>query len=212
MNDSAFVYAYHVANASAPRMAAEHHRAIYTRRFLPWAPPQILTSELLTIRGCLQVPWRRVFGFLDTTQLQSGTVGTPFLNNYLNPATGFCFGRNSHTVVSFRPPSTLRAASFFGQNPVPSFSVSGKLCLSHNAPRATRAHRCLRFSRVTVECSIFRRAFSYGPTILEVTPNLSSAEGGGVGVIYGYGFAPVHSKPRYPQTWRLPLVASLSLS
>ena len=30
--------------------------------------------------------------------------------------------------------------------------------------------------------------FSYGPTILEVTPDISTAEGGGTGVIYGYGF------------------------
>jgi hypothetical protein len=33
--------------------------------------------------------------------------------------------------------------------------------------------------------------FSYGPTIIEVTPNMSTGEGGGTGAIYGYGFGPV---------------------
>ncbi len=33
-------------------------------------------------------------------------------------------------------------------------------------------------------------AFSYGPTILEVTPNMAAAEGGGTGYIYGYGLGP----------------------
>ena len=28
----------------------------------------------------------------------------------------------------------------------------------------------------------------YGPSIVEVTPNLSTADGGGTGTIYGYGF------------------------
>ena len=33
--------------------------------------------------------------------------------------------------------------------------------------------------------------FSYGPTIVQVTPNASTAEGGGTGIIYGYGLGPV---------------------
>jgi len=35
---------------------------------------------------------------------------------------------------------------------------------------------------------IVPEAFSYGPTILEVTPNAATAEGGGTGIVYGYGF------------------------
>jgi hypothetical protein len=34
-------------------------------------------------------------------------------------------------------------------------------------------------------------AFSYGPTIVEITPNTSTGEGGAAGIIYGYGFGPV---------------------
>lgn len=30
-------------------------------------------------------------------------------------------------------------------------------------------------------------AFNYGPTILEVSPNMATAEGGGTGYIYGFG-------------------------
>jgi WD40 repeat protein len=32
--------------------------------------------------------------------------------------------------------------------------------------------------------------FSYGPTIVEATPDSSTAEGGGIGIIYGYGLGP----------------------
>ena len=35
--------------------------------------------------------------------------------------------------------------------------------------------------------------FSYGPTIVEITPDMSTAEGGRTGVIFGYGFGPVGS-------------------
>jgi hypothetical protein len=35
--------------------------------------------------------------------------------------------------------------------------------------------------------------FSYGPSVLEVTPNASSADGGGTGVINGHGFGPTGS-------------------
>ena len=37
-------------------------------------------------------------------------------------------------------------------------------------------------------------ACSYGPTILELTPDTSPAEGGGTGVVYGYGFGPTGAK------------------
>src|SRR5579863_415399 len=43
------------------------------------------------------------------------------------------------------------------------------------------------------EMELIPEGFSYGPTILEVSPNYSTAEGGGTGVIYGYGFGPVNS-------------------
>ncbi len=38
---------------------------------------------------------------------------------------------------------------------------------------------------------IIPEGFSYSPTILEVTPNASTAEGGGTGILYGYGLGPV---------------------
>jgi len=41
-------------------------------------------------------------------------------------------------------------------------------------------------------------AFSYGPTILQVTPDMSNASGGGAGLIYGYGFGPTGNGPASP--------------
>jgi DNA-binding beta-propeller fold protein YncE len=36
-------------------------------------------------------------------------------------------------------------------------------------------------------------AFNYGPTVLQITPNMSTQEGGGTGVVFGYGLGPVTS-------------------
>lgn len=38
---------------------------------------------------------------------------------------------------------------------------------------------------------IVPEAFSYGPTILQVSPDTSPAGGGGTGLIYGYGLVPL---------------------
>ena len=188
MNDSAFVYAYHVATHQLlgwlPNITVQ-----YTQGGFAVGPPTNPNFGAFDNTGLLAGPMEEGFGFLDTTQLQSGTVGTPFLNNYLNPATGFVSGG---TVTQWSVPATINSQSgiFFGQNPVPSFSVSGNFVSVTTPPGQPGPTDVYAFAS-DGGMQYIPEAFSYGPTILEVTPNLSSAEGGGVGVIYGYGFAPV---------------------
>jgi WD40 repeat protein len=43
------------------------------------------------------------------------------------------------------------------------------------------------------------QAFSYGPAIVEVTPNASTAEGGGTAVVFGFGFGSVTGNDQIPQ-------------
>jgi len=188
MNDSAFIYAYNVPTRQLigwlPNITVQ-----YTQGGEAVGPPTNPNFGAFDNSGLLAGPMEEGFGFLDTTKLQSGTVGTPFLNNYLSPATGSVSGG---TVTQWSVPATINSQSgiFFGQNPVPSFSVSGNFVSVTTPPGQPGAVDVYAFAS-DGGMEYIPEAFSYGPTILEVTPNLSSAEGGGVGVIYGYGFAPV---------------------
>jgi len=84
------------------------------------------------------------FGFLDTTQLQSGTVGTPFLIT-IEPHS-FVSGEQSHRRQSGH--HQLQSASFSSES-CAIFSVAETLSQSQR-PQGKPGHRCLRFG-VTVD-------------------------------------------------------------
>jgi hypothetical protein len=50
---------------------------------------------------------------------------------------------------------------------------------------------------------ILPEGFSYGPSILQVSPNLSTAEGGGTGWVFGYGFGPVGPSTTIPSSLQI---------
>ena len=188
MNDAAFVYAYDVATRQLlgwlPNITVQ-----YTQGGGAVGPPTNPNFGAFDNTGLLAGPMEEGFGFLDTTQLQPGAIGTPFLNNYLYPATGPVSGG---TATQWNVPATINSQSaiFFGQTPVPASSVSGNF-VSVTTPAGQPGPVDVYAFASDGGMEYVPEAFSYGPTILEVTPNISSAEGGGVGAIYGYGFAPV---------------------
>ena len=139
--------------------------------------------------GLICGPLEEGFGCLDTTQLQTGPVGTQFTNAYLNPATGPAAGG---TVVAWEVPSTVNGptAVYFGSSLASSISaVNG--ALSVTSPPGVPGAVNVTVLSGDGGMQIIADGFSYGPTVLQVSPDSSSAEGGGIGVIYGYGFGPV---------------------
>lgn len=137
--------------------------------------------------GLLFGPAEEGVGFLDTTQLRTA-AGTTFTNAYLNPATGPASGG---TITTWSAPAVVNAESivFFGKNPASSISNSGGNVTVTTPPGPSGPADVYVFTP-DGGMQLIPEAFSYGPTILEVSANYATADGGGQGVIYGYGFAP----------------------
>jgi YVTN family beta-propeller protein len=182
---SSFVYAYDVATHQQigwlPNIVVE-----YTSGGLAVGPATNPIFAVTDNTGLLVGPLEEGFGFLDTTALQTGPVGTAFANNFLTPDTGPVTGG---TQVQFSVPPAVNAQSniYFGTTLVPAISTSGTLA-TVTTPAGQPGPADVYIFSNDGGMQLVPDGFSYGPTILEVTPDRSSAEGGGVGVIYGYGF------------------------
>jgi hypothetical protein len=137
--------------------------------------------------GVLGGPLEEGFGFVDTTQLRTGAVSTTFSNAFLNPGTGPAAGG---TAIQVSEPATVNSQGsvYFGNNPASSLSGSAG-SLSFTSPAGNPGPVNVFVFSSDGGMQLIADGFSYGPSILQVTPDKSTAEGGGVGVIYGYGFA-----------------------
>ena len=146
--------------------------------------------------GLLAGPMEEGVGFLDTTTLQTGVVGSQFLNDYVVPATGPTAGG---TAVEFEilAPSPKMTAAYFRGNPATSISqASGEFEAA--TPAGTAGPADLYALMADGGMLIVPEGFSYGPTILEVTPNAATADGGGTGIVYGYGFGSTQDNSSIP--------------
>jgi hypothetical protein len=138
--------------------------------------------------GLMVGPLEEGFGFLDTTQLRTGPLGTIFSNSFLTPDTGPVSGG---TVIQFPLPSDVNSQSsfYFGNNLATAVSSNGTTLSVTTPPGNPGPVNVFTFTS-DGGMELTADGFSYGPSILQVTPERSTAEGGGAGVIYGYGFAP----------------------
>lgn len=186
--DASLVYAYDVTTHQQigwfPNIVVE-----YTSGGRAVGPATNPIYEAGDGTGLLCGPLEEGFGCADTTRLQTGPVGTMFANAFLNPLSGPTSGG---TVVQWQEPPTVSGptAVYFGTTLASSISaVNGNLSAT-SPPGGPGPVNVYVFSS-DGGMQLIADGFSYGPTILQVTPDNSSAEGGGVGVIYGYGFVPV---------------------
>jgi hypothetical protein len=150
-----------------------------------WSPD----FQAMDNTGLLAGPMEEGVGFLDTAALQTGPVGTPFLNAYLNPASGPAAGGTQLQI----PSSPDLDALYFGKTLPSSISEVGNGLFEVTTPPGPPGYVDVYGLMTDGSIQILPEAFSYGPTILEATPNSSTAEGGGTGILYGYGFGPTGS-------------------
>ncbi|MGH9488981.1 MAG: IPT/TIG domain-containing protein, partial [Terriglobales bacterium] len=126
-------------------------------------------------------------GFLDITALNPlpppPNLSVP-TNAYPSPATGPAGGE---TTVQWRAPKG--GTVYFGRSQSPQASYSAGQIQALTPPGQPGPADVYLFA-ASGDMQLIPEGFSYGPTILEVTPNMSTADGGGTGVIYGYGFGP----------------------
>jgi hypothetical protein len=149
--------------------------------------------------GLFAGPLEEGIGFVDVSVLQSGPLGTQFNNSYtppMNPATGPATGGTATEWSDLAPVSPQSV--YFGAKQATAVSTSqGEAAafvdIQATTPSGQAGPVDVYLFTTDGGIQLLPEAFSYGPTILEVTPNLATAEGGGTGYIYGYGFGPATS-------------------
>jgi len=163
-----------------------------------WGPAANPNLQAVDGTGLLVGPMEEGVGFIDTSTLRMGAVGTQFTNGYLVPATGPVGGGTPVTIADPNPFGTLSGVYFgmHGSNNISGASGS----ISATTPAGVAGPADVYVSTSDGGLQLLPDGFSYGPTILEVTPNISSGEGGGTGIVYGYGFGPVNSSGGIPSS------------
>ncbi|HLY60247.1 MAG TPA: hypothetical protein VKV95_05730 [Terriglobia bacterium] len=183
---SSIVYAYDLSTglqtAWLPNVVVQPHAG--GGAVGPISGPNI---QALDGTGLVAGPMEEGVGFLDTTSLHTGSVGTQFLNGYLNPDTGPTVGGTPTTWSvpnSFGPITDI----YFGSQKA--FSVSGvSASISATTPPGASGPADVYTLVSDGGIQLLPEAFSYGPSVLQITPDAASAEGG-TGFIYGYGLGP----------------------
>ena len=130
--------------------------------------------------------------FLDTTQIEPGVAQTIFDLGFLSPATGSTSGGTAvQAQVSEENASSAENISsgtiYIGNAPANNMLLSNSAATALTPPAS--AIGPADFTVVLTDGSIQLNPenFSYGPMIVELSTNASSAEGDTQGVIFGYG-------------------------
>ena len=153
----------------------------------------LVGSDLLPVLGAedgtglIAGPMEEGVGFVDTATLRTGAVGSSFTNAYLTPATGPVTGGTATSWQGVPTGSAKITSVNFGPNAATAVGSSSSGAFA-TTPAGTAGPADVYSFASDGGVQIIPEAFSYGPTILEVTPDSSTAEGGGTGIVYGYGF------------------------
>ncbi len=146
--------------------------------------------------GLFVGPMEEGVGFVDTNVTRTGAVGTQFTNGYLNPATGPTAGGTAVQLPDPNPVGSLSAVFYGSQHATNLSYAAGEI--SSTTPAGSPGNVDVWTFTTDGGFQLIPEGFSYGPTILEVTPNMSTAEGGGTGYIFGYGFGPISNNTTVP--------------
>jgi hypothetical protein len=183
-----FVYAYGLPNGNA----------------VGWVPDiVVLPQEGGLVVGPLDVPYllagdgtglfagplEEGVGFVDLSALQTGSGPTQFENGYLAPTTGPTSGGTITQNADPNPVGSLKSV-YFGSQQATDLSLGPGFTINATSPTGSAGYVDVYTFTSDGGMQVLPEAFSYGPTILEVTPNMATHEGGGTGYIYGYGFGP----------------------
>ena len=179
------IYAYSIASGQQAGWAPTLYLspvfvgAVYT------VGPASPDLEAMNGNGLFAGPMDEGIGLVDLSSLQTGPVGTQFLNAYLNPAYGPTSGG---TQTGWSAPVVGVSKIFFGSQKAPLISKTGPYYMEVTTPPGLPGPVDVYEYANDGGIQYIPEGFSYGPTILQVTPDISTTDGGGTGVIYGYGF------------------------
>ena len=181
------IYAYHLATQQLAGWVPNIY-VVPTGGGFAFGPidsPYLLATDGT---GLFAGPMEEGVGFVDLSTLQTGAVGTQFTNGYLNPNTGPASGGTATQWTNPNPMAALKSVYFGSKQGTAISAGSGYIKATSPSGKAGPADVYAFTSDGGMQ--LLPEAFSYGPTILEVTPNMAAAEGGRTGYIYGYGLGP----------------------
>jgi WD40 repeat protein len=139
--------------------------------------------------GLIAGPIGHGIAFLDTQQMKSGTSGTDISISFLTPSTG-PLGGGTAIQANYDVPVgvTVTKGTVYVGNGIPNNVSFSPVSINGEAPSASFSG-VADFTVVLPDGSMdmMPEDFSYGPTIVEVSTNAASAEGGAQGAIFGYG-------------------------
>lgn len=197
-SETSIIYAYSLATQQTVGWVPNHFMEPISggSALGPIDSPYLLANDGT---GLFAGPMEEGIGFVDLSALQTGPVGTQFDNVYakpLSPPTGPTSG-DTATQWSDEGSPTLKSV-YFGPRQATNISTSPNdpypfLGILATSPSGSAGPADVYAFTTDGGMQLLPEAFSYGPTILEVTPNMATAEGGGTGYIYGYGFGPLNS-------------------
>lgn len=191
MSNGSQVYGYSLATGamtgwtSSPLVEASYGGGLT-------APTTVPILSAMDGTGLIAGPMEEGVGFIDTAVMKTGTPGSNFSNAYLTPATGPVSGGTATAWEAYTTGTTSITSAYFGANAATEVSTDSEGVHATTPAGAAGPVDVYAFAP-DGGAEIVPEAFSYGPTILEATPDSSTAEGGGTGIVYGYGFGPAGS-------------------
>jgi hypothetical protein len=146
--------------------------------------------------GLLVGPMEEGIGFVDSAAMRTGALATQFTNGYLSPPSGPVTGG---TPTKWTDPNALGTleAVYFGANKASSVSAASGYINATSPPGLPGPVDIYAFT-TDGGMQLIPEGFSYGPWVVQATPDMATAEGGGVGVLYGYGFGPIGPSTTIP--------------
>jgi DNA-binding beta-propeller fold protein YncE len=151
---------------------------------------QAIVASSIDETGLIFGPIGHGVAFVDGSAIHEGEEQTQFNIGFLSPAFGPLSGATplqAEILTPQPPPSITTGTVYIGNAQATNVSLSPTAFSGESPPAA--AGGPVDFTVVLPDSSlkIMPENFSYGPTIVEVSPNAATAEGGSEGVIFGYG-------------------------
>jgi hypothetical protein len=152
--------------------------------------PMAVYIQAVDGTGLLAGPLEEGVGFLDSAAMHTGPVGKGTVSSVLNPPTGPVAGGTS---VSWAVPYSAVDSVYFGKQKAGVVSMPSQGMASATVPEGSAGVVDIYTFGSDGSLQVLPDAFSYGPTIVQVTPDTVTTVGLGSGFIFGYGFGPTNA-------------------
>lgn len=151
---------------------------------------QAIVASSIDETGLIFGPIGHGVAFVDGGAIHEGNEQTQFNIGFLSPAFGPLSGATplqAEILTAQPPPAITTGTVYIGNAQATNVSLSATGFAGETPPAAAGGPADFTVVLPDGSLKIIPENFSYGPTIVEVSPNAATAEGGAEGVIFGYG-------------------------